>query len=182
VDLAAHRREVALCLDVALDGSHATLVAAATLEGVTHAEVIRAWQGFGATKALRAELPDIVERIKPRALGWFPSGPAAAVAADLKARKGHREWPPRGMRVEELKAEVPAVCMGLAEVVRAGQLRHPRDPLLDGQVEQTQKLIRADVWTFTRGGTASVDATYALAGAVHLARTLPPALKPLTFG
>lgn len=179
VDLAAYRRSVALCLDVSLDGAHATLVAAAVLDGVTHVEIVKVWQGFGATAAVRADLPAIVERIKPRALGWFPSGPAAAVAADLKARRGHRAWPPRNVRVEELSGEVAAVCMGLADVVHAGQVRHPRDPMLTQHVEQTQKLRRGDVWTYTRASTGPVDGTYALAGAVHLARTLPAPLEPL---
>jgi hypothetical protein len=179
-DLAGHRRRVALCMDIALDGSHATLVAAAVLDdGLVHAEVIRAWQGHGAIRALRAELPDLVEKIRPRAVGWFPNGPSAAVAADLKQRRGAKPWPPRGVRVAELTAEVTAVCMGLAEQVAAGQLRHPKDPMLDQHVGQTQKLRRGDAWTFTRGGSGPVDGTYALAGAVHLARTLPPPLAPL---
>lgn len=179
LDLAQHRRAVALCLDVALDGAHATLVAAATIDGVTHVEVVRRWQGFGCTRALRGELPDLVARIKPRVIGWFPAGPAAAVAADLKKRRGARPWPPRPVKVEEIVGEASAVCMGLAEQVLAGEIRHPRDEMLNAHVEHTQKLIRGETWTFTRSGTQPVDATYATAGAVHLARTLPPPLKPL---
>lgn len=180
VDLAPHRRRVALCLDVALDGSHASLLAAATLDGVTHLDVVKVWHGFGAMRALRADLPDLVVKIRPAMLGWFPSGPAAAVAADLKTRT--RTWPPRGVRVEELTAEVPAVCMGFAEQVEAGQVKHPRDPLLDEHVRQTTKLRRGDTWVFTRGGTGPVDATYAAAGAAHLARTMPAPLGPVTMG
>lgn len=181
VDLAAHRRSTALCFDVALDGSHATLVAAATIDGITHVEVVQRWTGFGCTKALRADLPGVVARLRPRVVGWYPGGPAAAVAADLTARRsGRGAWPPRNVRVEELRVEVPAVCMGLAEVVGAGQVRHPRDDMLTTHVEATQKLRRGEAqWTFTRRSSAPIDGTYALAGAVHLARTLPPPLKPV---
>lgn len=179
VDLAQHRGRVALCLDVALDGSHATLMAAALIDGTVHLEVVRAWSGFGCTKAVRADLPDLVARVKPRAFGWFPAGPAAAVAADLKQRKGRRTWPPRGVRVAELTGEVAAICMGFADIVEAGDVQHPRDPLLTGQVEATEKLKRGDVWTFTRQGTSSIDAVYAAAGAAHLARTMPTPLRPL---
>lgn len=180
VDLAQHRGALVLCLDVSLDGSHATLVAAARVEDCTHVEVVKVWQGYGCTTALRRDLPAIVERVKPRAVGWFPKGPAAAVAADLAARKGNRAWPPRRVRVAELTAEViPAVCMGLAEQVLAGELSHPRDEMLTAHVKATQKLNHGDVWVFTRRGAAPIDATYALAGAVHLARTLPAPLPPL---
>lgn len=179
LDLAEHRGRVALCFDVALDGSHATLVAAATIDGVTHVEVVQRWVGFGCTKALRAELPPLVRKLRPRALGWFPTGPAAAVAAGLAERRGGERWPPARVDVEELKAEVPAVCMGLAETVLSGELRHPRDEMLDQHVSQTQRLDRGDQWLFVRRGSAPIDATYALAGAVHLARTLPAPLPPL---
>lgn len=184
IDLAKYRRYVALCLDVALDGSHATLLAAATIDGITWLDVVKAWHGFGATKQLRAELPAMVAKIKPRVLGWFPDGPAAAVAADLKARRGNWQWPPRGVKIEELTGgiDIATVCMGFAEQVDANQIRHPRDPLLDRHVDTTQKLWRGSVWTFTRGDAGPVDATYAAAGAVHLARTLPPPLGPVTMG
>lgn len=182
-DLAEHRQRVALCLDVALDGMHATLVAAALLDdGRVHVDVVKRWQGFGCTRQLRTDIPDLVRTIRPRALGWFPAGPAAAVAADLKARRGNRAWPPRGVRVEELTAETTAVCMGLADLVNTDGLRHPRDPMLNQHVEQTQKLRHGDAWTFTRAGTGPVDGTYALAGAAHLARTMPAPLRPVTTG
>lgn len=179
VDLADHRNKTALCLDVSLDGSHATLVAAATLDGITHAEVVQTWHGYGATQKLRRDLPGLVERIRPRVLGWFPNGPAAAIAAELSARKGNRAWPPRRVKVAELTAEVTAVCMGLAEQVTAGQIRHPNDEMLSAHVHATQKLNRGDAWAFTRRGASPIDGTYALAGAVHLARTMPAALPPL---
>lgn len=180
IDLANHRDRVALCFDVALDGTHATLVAAATIDGTTHVEVVKVWNGYGCTKALRADLPGIVERLRPRTLAWFPNGPSAAVAADLAARRGSRPWPPRRVTVEALTAETPAVCMGLAEVVLSGEVQHPKDRMLDGHIKQTSKLKHGDRWVFTRRGSQPIDGSYATAGAVHAARTLPPALPALT--
>lgn len=182
--LAEHRQALALCLDVALDGSHASLVAAAVVDDRVHVEVIAAWAGLGCTKAVRAELPAIVRRVKPRAFGWFPAGPTAAVAADLQERKvaGADRWPPRGVALVELKADLHAVCMGLADIVQAGELQHPRDPMLTAHVRAAQKLRRpAGGWVFTRSGLMPVNGAYAAAGAVHLARTLPPAPPPLTL-
>lgn len=174
VDLALpeNRRRVALCFDVAPEGTHATLVAAAKLpDGTVHVEVVKAWHGFGTTKALRAELPGLVAKVRPRAVGWFPSGPAAAVAADMVGRRG---WPPPGVAAEELKAETPAVCMGLADLVLAGEVEHGKQDALTEHVRRTQRLRRGaeGLWTFTRAGKDPVDGTYALAGAVHLARTI----------
>lgn len=179
LDLAEHRRTLALCFDVSLDGTHATLMAAAVVDGRVHLEVVKRWQGFGCTKALRAELPDLVAKLRPRALGWYPGGPAAAVAAALAERRGTNRWPPRRVEVAELRAEVPAICMGLADAVKAGEIQHPKDPMLDQHVGQTQKLNRGDQWVFVRRGSAPIDGTYAAAGAAHLARTLPPPPPPL---
>lgn len=171
-DLAAARSRVALCLDVAPDSLHATLAAAAVLEdGRVRVELVAAWSGPGCTRQLAADLPGHVERIRPQALGWFPAGPAAAVAADVVDRKG-RPWPPAGVTVEGIRAEVPAVCLGLAEQVIARQLAHSGDPLLDAHVLAAERLNVGDCWRFSRRG-GHVDAAYAAAGAVHLARTLP---------
>jgi hypothetical protein len=177
LDLAKHRRQVALAFDVSLDGQHATAVVAAVVDGLVHLEVVAKWQGFAATKALRAELPALATRIKPRVIGWLPGGLAAAVAAALAEKRG--QWPPRRVEVEAVRGDVPAVCMGLAEVVAAGELRHPRDAMLDAHVAQTQRLERGDQWVFARRGSAPIDGTYAAAAAVHLARTLPAAPPPL---
>lgn len=168
IDMASHRRTVALCFDVANDNSHATLAAAVTLDGITHIEVIKSWDGYGCRKQLREELPGIVKRIKPRKVVWFPGGPSAAVAA---------QWPGRRIEnvlLEEIRAEdVVRACMGLEEQAAANQVRHAHDPLLDLHVRQTQQLPQGDGWRFARRGQAPIDATYAAAGAVHVARTLP---------
>lgn len=183
-DLADVRRNVALCVDVSMDMQHATLVAAAVLpDGRARVETVAAWSGPSCTSDLRWELPKHVARVKPKAFGWFPSGPAAAVAADLadsSKRYGKRQpWPPRGVAVEEIRADVTAVCMGLAELVRTSGVAHSDDPLLTQHVHAAQKVNQGDGWRFGRRGSSAVDATYAMAGAVHLARTLPPGPPPL---
>jgi hypothetical protein len=183
--LADVRSRVAACLDVAPDGQHATLTAAAMLEdGRVRVEVVQVWTNLAA---LRRDLPKVVARVKPRKLGWFPNGPAAALTADMKTRRREGDiaaWPPRGVEVDSLKPEMAAVCMGFAELVKAGEIVHSDDALLNAHVGGAEKLRRGDAWVFTRKGagpsktedanTSHVDGAYAAAGAVHLARTLPP--------
>lgn len=165
------RDRVALCLDVALDAQHATLVAAATeLRGTVRVEVVARWEGAGCTAQLRRELPGLIERVKPRVFGWFPSGPAAVLAADMA---DHMTQLPRGVQLEPIKANIAAVCMGAADLVAGGTLRHPGDPMLDAHIHAAEKLWRGDAWVFARRGAGPIDAAYALAGAVHLARVMP---------
>jgi hypothetical protein len=174
VDLAEHRDQVVACLDISLDGSHATLVVAAVLDGIVHSEVVRQWDGVGCSQAVRTDLPSLLGRVRPRVLAWFPSGPAAALAADLAKNPNRRGWPPRGTKLVELRAEDSAVaCMELAEQVQAGQLRRPADALLDQHVRSSTRLWRGDRWVFQRAGSSPIDAAYALGGAVHEARRLP---------
>ncbi|MGC4940951.1 hypothetical protein [Kribbella sp. DT2] len=155
------RDRVVACLDVAPDQRHVTLAAAATMpDGRVRAEVVAAWS---SPDEARKALPALLERVRPRALGWFPGGPGAALAADLRDLK----------RAHELKAgDVPAVCQGFVEQVSARRLLHPGDPLLTSQAAAAGKLRRGDGFVFSRKD-GHVDAVYAAAGAVHLARTLP---------
>lgn len=169
-DLSEVRDRVALCLDVSPDMQHATLYAAASLDdGRVRVEPVAAWGGAGCTDQLRNELPSIVGRVRPKVLGWFPSGPAAALAADLMERHG---WPPGGVQLEEIRGDVTAVCMGFAEHVLTRRIAHSGDPLLDAHVASAEKMSTGDGWRFSRKGDGHVDAAYAAAGAVHLARTL----------
>lgn len=181
-DLTEARSRVALCLDVAPDGLHATLTAAAVLaDGRVRVEPVKAWEGAGCTDTLRRELPGLLARVKPQTLGWFPNGPAAALAADLADRRksGRTGWPPPGVTVQEIRTEAAATCMGFAELVTAGQIAHSDDPLLNAHIGAAERLRRGDSWVFSRRGEGHCDAAYAAAGAVHLARTLPAPLgKP----
>ncbi|GIF71902.1 terminase [Asanoa siamensis] len=175
-DLAAVRSRVAVVLEVAPDQQHVTLYAAAVLpDGRARVDFVKAWDGPGCGDRAQRELPALLERVKPRAFGWLPNGPTAALAAalaDLRA-KGRHGWPPPGVTVEEIRGDVPAVCMGFAQAVVAGQVVHSGDPLLDSQVAGAEQLPRGDAWVFSRRGDGHVDAVYAAAAAVHLARTLP---------
>lgn len=176
-DLAAARSRVACCVDLAPDGQHASLVAAAVLpDGRVRIEAVQAWAGPTAVDELRRDLPALLSRVRPQVLGWLPAGPAAAVAADLADRRksGRRGWPPPGVTVAEIRGETSAATMGFAEQVAAAQIAHSGDPLLDDHVGAAEKLRRGDAWVFSRRGKGHVDAVYAAAGAVHLARTLPP--------
>lgn len=159
------RDRVAVCLDVSPDLAHATLAAAAVAaDGRVLVEVVAAWD---STAALSADLPGWLDRVRPRAVGWFPGGPAASLAPVLRGVKGG----------QELKAaEVPAICQGLAEAVTSRRLIHAGDPLLTAQATGASRLYSGDGWRFTRRGVGHCDAAYAAAGAVHLARTLPPSL------
>lgn len=171
-DLAAVRNRVACCLDVAPDGQHASLVAAAVLaDGRVRVEVVNAWDD---TDALRRDLTPLLDRVRPKVLGWFPNGPAAALAADLAERPGRLGWPPRGIAVEEIRGELPAVCMGFEEQVKAGRIVHSDDPLLNAHITGAERLKRGDNWVFSRRGEGHCDGAYATAGATHLARILPP--------
>jgi len=177
-DLDDARSRVALCLDLAPDGLHATLSAAAVLgDDRVRVEIVEAWDGPTCVDQLRKALPGLVDRIRPQVLGWLPSGPGAAFAADMAVRNQGgtgRRWPPHGVTLSEIKGELPAVCMGFAEQVGAKQVAHSADPLLDAQLAGAERLKRGDVWVFSRRGESHVDGLYAVAGAAHLARTLPP--------
>lgn len=169
------RDRVVLAMEVAEDEEHATLYAAAQLDdGRTRIDVVAAWSGPQCTRDMLADLPATVAKVKPRKFGWFPGGPAAAVAAGLVKRE---DWPPRGVEVEEIKRDTSTVCMGFAEQVTTGRVAHSADELLDTQAATAEKKFTGKTWVFALGA-GRVDAVYAAAGAVHLARTLPPPTRP----
>jgi hypothetical protein len=178
------RNRVAACLDVSLDGRHATLVAAAVgLDGRVRVEVVAHWD---STHALRRGLARAVALVKPRVFTWFPSGPAARLATELTAPRPNKArrsaaWPPPGVRVEEIRTEAPSVCMGFADLVDSRQVIHADDELLTTHVSAAEKQWIGPVWVFARrtvdgvelDNATPIDAVYAAAGAVHQARLLP---------
>lgn len=194
-DLAQVRARVALCIDVSMDQLHAVAVAAAVIdtyeddhrtgENFVRLESIEAWEGPGCLNRMVHDLPGIVTLIRPKVIGWFPGGPAAAVSARLAERKpGKRtpRWPPRGVSLEEIVKDVPAVCMEFADEVSALTVLQPGDELISAHVLGAEKLWEGDRWRFARPRDAAenshVNAAYAAAGALHLARTLPAARPP----
>ena len=55
--------------------------------------MVKAWDGYHCRRDLRADLPGLLAKIKPRKCVWFAGGPAAAVADDgglLLRRRGGR--------------------------------------------------------------------------------------------
>jgi hypothetical protein len=191
IGLSAVAGRLALCVDVAPDTRHAVALVAGVLpDGRVLTMVAGSWSGALATREMVAALPGLCRLLRPRVVGWLPGGPAAVATADLRTpeaavvvdgkRAARRSnWAPRGTDVQEIRGEVSAVCMGLAEQVEAGSIVHPDDPLLNDHVDAASKLYRGDVWVFDRKGAGHVTAAYAAAGAVHLARTLPASLGPV---
>lgn len=177
-NLDALRDRIALVFDVSLDGLHVTLTAAARRDdGVVLVDVVKAWDGVGAKAQFRREVAGLVRKIKPRAFGWFPGGPAAVVAAEMakrRARPGELPWPPKGVDVQEIRDDATAACMGFADLVVARQISHGDDPLQNGHVLAADKLEQGERWRFMRRGAGQCDAAYAAAGAVHVARTVKP--------
>ena len=162
--LAEHRDNLGACVDVAPDGRHVSLVLAAILpDGRARVEVAGAW---ASTEEARVELPALLAKIKPRAVGWYPSGPAQALGPILRACAGSTEL--KGIAVSE-------ACMCFADLVRARRVLHGSDALLDAHVSGASKLPSGDGWRFTRARSQGghCDAAYAAAGAVAVAQSLP---------
>lgn len=188
--LAAVAPRVALCLDVAEDGAHVTLVGAALLDDSrVRIGMAGAWSSIDEA---RQALPDLIEAIDPAQFGWFPGGPAAALGADLRTlrlrtrrafakiveREGRRQVVDTDEEeLSRLSAGLEKeACQGLAADVLARRVIHPDDPLLNAHVAAAVKVRTGDSWRFGRlGGAGHVDAAYAAAGAVYLARLTPPA-------
>lgn len=168
--LGAVRDRVAACVDVAPDGAHVALCGAAMLDDDrARVEVLAAWPTVGQA---RRELRALLAKVRPRIVGWFPSGPAASLGVDLRA-----------LEAIELKgADVTEACQEFGALVAARAVLHPNDPLLNAHVAGTSKLQTGDGWRFARKGVGHVNAAYAAAGAVRLARTLPPPSKPRVRG
>ena len=165
------RGRLAMCLEVSAEMDHVALYVAAVLaDDRARPEWLADWSGPNAVEQARRELPAYVGRVRPRKFGWFPDGPATALAAQL--RKSGRGWPPPGTEIEEIGAERSSVCMGFAASVLAGAVVHAEDPLIDTQVATATRKWTGDRWVFDRRG-GPVTAVYAGAGAVHLARSLP---------
>lgn len=159
--LDALRDRVVACLDVSPDGQHVALVAAAEVDGRVLVEPVAKWDN---TEQARDGLPEVLAKVNPRAIGFFPVGPAAALAPVL------RSYP----NVVEIKGSAVAeACMGFADLVLARRVTHPGDPLLDAHIAGASKLHQGDGWRFVRRGAGHVDAAYAAAGAVHTALTVP---------
>ncbi len=196
--LASVRDRIVYALDVAPDGQHVTLCGAAVLDdGRIRGEVFGGWgpqDGATATDRARRALPGLLDKLRPRALGWFPSGPAAVLGVDLGHQHGVTigRWNiPRDAMLDQAPglieltgAAVTEACQSLADVTTGRLFLHSGDPLLNAHVTSSMRLMQGDGWRFVRRGAGHVDAAYAMAGAVRLARLLPaaaPAERPAIF-
>jgi hypothetical protein len=173
------RPRVVLGLDVSLDGTHVSLVAAAQgPNGLIYVEPIDGW---GTTDEARAGLPEWVDRIKPVALAWLPGGPAGVLALDIKALKKN-STSVQPLPLEDLAGNaVKEACQGLADLVASRRIAHPGDPMLDAHITGAQRWDQGDGWRFARRGAAPIDAVYATAAAVHVLRALPPPARSFVY-
>jgi hypothetical protein len=175
---------ISLCLDVSLDLQHVTLAAASPLpDGRLRVEILDAWS---STDAARDAIPGIAELVQPAAFGWFPDGPAAALGAELRSVRRIVRLPiariVSGELVEQEEHEAARLtgasakeaCQSFADLVASRRIVHPADPLLDAHVGAAGKKQIGDGWVMVRQGVGHVDAAYAAAGAVYLARMTPP--------
>jgi hypothetical protein len=183
---------VALCLDVSPDYAHVTLYGAAVgSAGDARVRVfpVRSWSNVDDA---RADLPDLIDAVQPAEFGWFPSGPAASLGADLRTMRlrfrrllAKREKGADGIERlvlddEEEFARIGSqlekeACQVFAADVIGGRMVHPDDPLLNAHVHAAAKLRTGDGWRFGRTDGGHVDAAYAAAGALYLARMIPEA-------
>lgn len=183
--LADLRERAVFALDAAPDGRHVALWQAVPLDdGRVRIAAAGAWS---STDEARSALPDLLAKIRPRALGWFPSGPAAVLGADLRALHGTPKSPLGQWNVTQTEmlphapglvditgADVAGACMTFVDLVAARQIIHSDDPLLNAHVQGAVPInALGDGFRFARRGVGHVNAVYAAAGAVHLARSLP---------
>lgn len=182
--MALMRNRIAMCFDVSQDEMHAVLVAAGVMgDGRVRVEVVAAWSGTAEMKAFAKQFRAHVRRVRPKALGWIPNSPSAAFAALLSQQDAAEErvgvWPPPNVKVEALRGDVPALCMGFAQQIKNQEIAHSDDPILNAHVPGADKLWVGSTWVVSRQGDGYCDGYYAAAGAVHLARKLPAGLgKP----
>lgn len=169
------RQRVALCWDVSPEFDHVALVAAATDDaGFTRLDVLGAWGSIDEAfaekgPAGRPSIPQWVAKVRPKKLGWFPSGPAASAAPYMV--KLARKW---GPRVVELNGSgMSQACQGLTQQARAGKLKHSGDPMLTAHVLGANKRDSGEGFVFVRRGAGPVSGAYAGGGAVLLARSIP---------
>jgi hypothetical protein len=174
------RSRVALCVEVSEDLEHVTLIAAGvTADGRTRGEVVAAWTSVEAARSSSPGAPsmyDLIRKIRPRVIGWFPDGPAAVLDVELTKAYPADMGRVRGRRL--VGSEVRILCQGMAEQVKAGRVLHPDDPLVNAHVLGASKKTVGDGWRFVRRDAGHVDAAYAFAGAVHLARQIPKRRTP----
>jgi len=167
----ALRDKAVFCVDVAPDGEHVTVAAAAKQDNFVRIEIVAAWK---STEEAREKLPELLDSASPMAIAWFPGGPASAIGPLMRERDA----------IELKGIQVYEACMSFVDQVRSRRIIHPGDPLLDAHVAGATKLPSGDGFRFSRTGGGHVDAAYAAAGAVQVALTFeqePPLPEPMVI-
>jgi len=135
-----------LAFDVAVDRSDAAIVAAWRDEsGIAHIEVADQRPGVGW---LPERLGELVERWRPRSVGFDAAGPALDVA-DVAERGG--------LELVGLKArEYAAACAGLLEglVAEPPAVRVRPHPALDAAANDAARRQLGDAWAWGRRQSA----------------------------
>lgn len=162
---------------------HSTLaVAEVGAGGIVQVAVRAAWHD---DDDVRSELPKVLTELRPRVLGWYPGGPAGALAtllrptgksAYLRVSDGAEPTPNTGrVKIAEVTGvRVSEAVQGFADLMKARRVMHNQDPLLNAHVAGSQKAPSGDGgYKLVRRGGGNVDAAYAAAGAVQLALTNP---------
>lgn len=164
IDLRPLRGVVCLGVDVAMDRDHASIYAAAWDEA-SGKVIVDQVAAFASGRELMAELPSWIEKIKPRKVAWLGgAGPIQDHKVELEKMKLGRRL------VAVPSGEMSAVCQGFVELVHSGRMAHDGSGLLTNHVIESKKWNRGDGWVFVRKGVGPVDALYAAAAAVHIAR------------
>jgi hypothetical protein len=172
--------QVCVGVEVAYDDGHVTAVAAAPLgDGRIGVEVLDAW---ASTQEARVALRELFSSLHPRAVAWFPQGHGTVLGPDLQAMHGEVIGSRMYLMEDDMRPECPGLvkveqvpaCEGLADLVDNRRLAHSDDQLLNAHVAASIRKDQGDGWRFARRGAGRNDAAYAAAGAVYLARTLPP--------
>lgn len=158
--LSLYRQRVVAGFDVFND--HAVLAVAAQLrDGTIRVELADSWD---TAAEARTALPALLDKIRPRRLGWYPTA-GAAFGPVLRTRPGSTEI--NGTAISE-------ACMGFADLVSARQIVHGDQMLLNRHIAAAERLPRGDGWVFGRRGShGTITAAYAAAAAVQMVTSGP---------
>lgn len=155
----------------AADGSEVAVAVAAIVDGVPVAEVLDVFPSFGAADR-------VASWVGREAVAVDPSGPAAALAADLTRLRAKLMAP--------TTREVSAACANVSDALAARQLRLRPHPSMDAAVRVVAKRGVGDggfVWSRV-SAAASIASWEAITLALHALRNAPaptPAIQ-MRFG
>lgn len=158
--------------------AHATLVSMAVLpDGRLGVETVMSWDGIEAMRTVVSDVTRLINKHAPKRFGWG-RGPADAYSTRFKTMKLTANT-----QIEQIKSELPAMCMALSDEISAGQIVHNGDPLLTSHLTSASKLPKGvdGQWVMTRKGAGACDAAYAVAGALQLVRLVPPTPDVIIF-